>query len=189
MDSIDLSGKAFLDHWRWAADKGVMNRNTAQAFLTSCRKVMEVVEGREELDMRTADVEDILVRFQNLRGREFKPQTLETYKRRFRQAVTMFLKYVEEPETWRPSGTVQRSGTKKRSTRRNELRQDVGAVALDAPSTAPQAIEYRYPLTNGRIALLTLPTDLSMDDVVRLRAFVTTLALDFRPEDAARSER
>ena len=32
MEAFDTSGKALVEHWKWAADKGVMNPNTARTL-------------------------------------------------------------------------------------------------------------------------------------------------------------
>jgi hypothetical protein len=42
------------------------------------------------------------MQFQNLRKTKFKPAVLETYNRRFRQAVASYLNYLEDPGGWKP---------------------------------------------------------------------------------------
>src|SRR5258708_10109926 len=97
MESIDTSGKALVAHWRWAADKGLMNSNTANALRAACTQVLAVSENWETLDVRTIDIDDICRRFQNKRSKDFKPDSLDAYKRRFGQAVKLFLDYANDP--------------------------------------------------------------------------------------------
>ena len=88
------TGKTLIDHWSWAADKGVMNRNTAAGLRAACVQVLGVVDDPEQVNVANLDVEDLLTRFQNLRKQRFKPQVLEAYKRRFRNAVKSYKEYL-----------------------------------------------------------------------------------------------
>ena len=63
---METSVKAFLEHWNWAADKGVMNRNTAAGMRSACNQVLSVQDDWENLDVNTLDIEATLTRFQNL---------------------------------------------------------------------------------------------------------------------------
>lgn len=45
----------------------------------------------------------LLSRFQNLKKKEFRPNVLEVYKRRFRAARESYLEYLKNPGGWRPS--------------------------------------------------------------------------------------
>src|SRR5450631_3019798 len=101
--------KTLIDHWSWAAEKGVMNRNTAAGLRSACVQVLDVVENPEQGDIENLDVDDLLTRFQNLRKQRFKPQVLEAYKRRFRNAVKSYKEYLQNPGTWKPA-SQERSG-------------------------------------------------------------------------------
>jgi hypothetical protein len=39
MAETETSGKAFLEHWSWAAEKGLMNKNTAGGLRSACGQV------------------------------------------------------------------------------------------------------------------------------------------------------
>ncbi len=176
---MERTGRALVDHWNWAAEKGVMNKNTAAGLRAACTQVLGALGDWESVDIETLDVEDALTRFQNLKKKDFKPAVLETYKRRFRQAVTSYLAYLQDPGGWKPR-TVDRSST--RENRNDTVR------AVDTTTTSqhelPQTgfVEYPYPLRDGQIARLVLPRDLSTSEVKRLSAFLKTLAIDFEPD-------
>src|SRR5512137_46600 len=101
MESIDTTGKALVDHWKWAADKGLMNPNTAGAWRAACTQVLSVMDDWEKLDVRAMNVDDICLRFQNKRSKDFKPDSLDSYKRRFRQAAASFLDHAKDPSSWK----------------------------------------------------------------------------------------
>ena len=95
--------------------------------------------------MKTLDVEDTLVRFQNLKKKDFKPAVLEMYKRRFRQAVSSYLAYLEDPGGWKPR-TLERPAA--------DRDDENGAAATGfRPSRreVPQTgiVEYPFPAPRG----------------------------------------
>src|SRR5215210_2744552 len=100
--SIDASGKALAEHWIWAAEKGLVNANTARALRSACWQMHGVLEHEDLLDVRALDLEDLFRRFQNKRGKDFTPESIDTYQRRFRAAHASFLDYLSDPSSWEP---------------------------------------------------------------------------------------
>src|SRR4051794_12894439 len=98
---MDTTGKSLLEHWKWAADKGVVNANTASGLRAACSQVLSVLDDWETLDVAALDTEDVFRRFVNKRSKDFTPSSLATYKRRFNQAVAEFLSYTKNPDTYR----------------------------------------------------------------------------------------
>jgi len=186
VDTMDTTGRALVDHWKWAADKGLMNRNTAASLGAACSQVLGALDDWEQLDVRSLDIEDVAQRFQNRRSKDFKPASLEAYKRRFQQAVDLFLKYVEAPSSWKPGIRKRRSNAPRRVSRPDQVEHNEHAEP-DAPQgmVVPRdgLLNYPFPLGEGRIAHLKLPGDLKLADVRRLSAFLQTLAVDFDPKD------
>jgi len=177
---METTGKALVDHWSWAAEKGLMNRNTAGGMRSACAGVLSVLGDLDAIDVKTLDVEQALVQFQNLKAKGFKPKVLETYKRRFRQGVASYLSYVEDPGGWKPR-TLERPAPQERNGNHE------GESKPETPSRPtrqelPQLgfVEYPYPVREGQIARLILPRDLKMTEVKRLSAFMATLAADFQ---------
>lgn len=175
---METTGKSFVDHWNWAAQKGVMNKNTAGALRAACTQVLGVLENWEQLDIRGLDIEGTLVRFQNLKKKDFKPSVLETYKQRFRRAVASYLAYLDDPGGWKPRCLDRQVAEEK--TNGGDRPADSGRVSKHE---MPQAgvVEYPFPLREGQIARLFLPRDLKSSEVKRLAAFMSTLAVDFEP--------
>lgn len=181
MDHIDTSGKALIDHWKWAAEKNLMNVNTANALRAACSQVLSLLEGWETIDVRKIDVADVCRRFQNKRSKDFRPESLETYKRRFTQAVKLFLEYADNPSGWK-------APFQDRSPRKGKNAIPISNVKFvqrreeHTPSYQDNGlVDYPFPLREGRIAHLRLPVDLKLAEVKRLNAYLTTLAVDFEP--------
>jgi hypothetical protein len=184
VETIDTSGQALVDHWKWAADKGLMNANTAATLGAATRQVLGVIDDWKTHDVRALDVEDVLRRFQNKRSKDFKPKSLSTYKARFTQAVRLFLSYTDDPGGWKPGGSNTNGATR---PKRGSTKLAVGnETAIDRGNTpAPRMsglVEYPFPLREGRFAYLRLPVDLSAADVHRLTAYLNTLVMEPEPK-------
>lgn len=181
--SIATTGRSLVDHWHWAAEKGLMNRHTAAALRTACVKVLGAADQWEEVDVGNLDVEDAFHRFQTTHGKDYKPQTLEEYHRRFAQAVDSFLEYVRDPSGWHPSKA--RVTTPRKTTRKPTTNQRLPGATADQGTVEPLKgyMEYDYRLPGDRTAILRLPSDLTLADVRRIEAFLATLATDFEPAE------
>lgn len=178
---VDKSGKALVEHWSWAAKKGLMNQNTANGIKAAVSQVMKVLDDWETVNIEELNVEELLTRFQNLKLRQFKPQVLETYKRRFRLAHASYLAYLQDPGNWRPKTLAPRQTARNGERERNEPQERTRETPREHP--AANLVEFPYPIRDGQIARLILPRDLTLSEVRRLTAFMRTLTVDFAPED------
>jgi hypothetical protein len=142
------------------------------------------MENWEEADVSNLDVEELLARFQNLRKQKFKPQVLETYKRRFRNAVRSYLEYLHSPGTWRPTNQ-DRSVTTDRSRHASAAPITASAVGSAPHPRAAGEMEYPFPLRPGFMARLFLPVDLTNEEVTRIQNFVGMLVVNTGKTDGA----
>lgn len=180
---MESNGKALIDHWTWAAKKGLMNKNTAGGIKAACSQVLGALENGMEVDVPTLDVDNTLTCFKNLRHKKFKPNVLETYESRFRKAVISYREYLADPAGWKPRITER---TTKKAKSNGSSSTGVVQHVVERPSTMaatgiPQSnlMEYPFPIREGVMARLILPRDLKQSEIKRLTAFVSTLAVDF----------
>jgi hypothetical protein len=171
---METTGKALVEHWNWASEKGVMNKNTALGLRAACSQVMSVLEDWESVDIKTLNVDDALRKFQNLKAKEFKPQVLETYKRRFRLSVSSYLSYLQDPGSWKGT-TIERAPRQEKNSRTGEPE---AVVKTGGSIPTSGLVDYPFPLRDGQIIRLVLPRDLKKAEVKRLSAFMSTLAVD-----------
>ncbi len=178
---METTGKQFAEFWSWAASKGLMNENTAYSFSSPVRQIIGVSEEWQTIDVSKLDVDSLFTRFQNMRGRDFKPESLDKYFRRFRMALKLFLNYVENPTGWKYGGQL---GITSRKTKLNKSEKDKPAnETFEMPITQSgdsiQMVDYPFPLREKCIVRLKLPMDLKLDEVERLATFMRTFAIDF----------
>lgn len=184
----DTSGKSLTEHWTWAAEKGLMNQNTAIGLRAAVTKVLSVEENPDEVDIKTINVDDILRRFENLKKKEFTPGSLETYKSRFRQAIKSYLAYLDDPGAWRPAVRERQSPPDRNGTPRGKSKEHSNGSGPELPQQPQPAqpqkgrvIDYPFPLREDVIAHLWLPMDLKPSEAKRLTAFMSTLLADPEP--------
>ena len=185
---METPGKNLVEHWSWAAKKGLMNKNTAGAMRAAAAQVLGVLDDWQKVNITELDVDDVLKRFKTLRHADFKPESLETYDQRFRQAVKSYLSYVEDPGRWRFStrdraATPSRTATARvKATGHSTDDSGVPQVQVDhAPTsrrTPDLANSYPFPLRPGFTAQLVLPPDLKASEVKRLSTFMSTLVAE-----------
>src|SRR6266480_1665178 len=100
---MDMTGKSLIEHWNWAANKGLMNKNSAAALRAACTQVLGVLDDWQNMDVTTINPEDVVQRFKNLRAKDFKPESLETYGLRFKKALASYIAYTCDPGAWKPT--------------------------------------------------------------------------------------
>jgi hypothetical protein len=184
VDAPDTTGGALLQFYDWAGRKGVLPANTARMLKLAVSRVLENVDGWESLDVRGIDQEGTLRRFRNLRAHDFKPESLQTYEHRFRQAIRLFLEHSADPSGWRYLGRPRRLAPSPKTDEVSNSENELSTEETVAPrQTAMGLVEYPFPLREGRLAFLRLPVDLRMSEVRRLTAYMSTLAIDSDAED------
>mgnify|MGYP001296041567 CR=1 FL=1 len=188
---MNTTSQNMLEFFAKAASSGRIKPNVASNMATVARKVLEIEENWEQLDISQLDVEDFLTRFRNLRGLEYKQDSLVEYERRFRRAIAMYLEYIRNPTGWKyggPVNTNRNGGTsrKDKSSKVSETKSGYGSSteSLESASISVMAngvhmMDYPFPLRDGCIVRLRLPADLKVSEVERLAAFMRTVAIDF----------
>ena len=183
------SAQALVEHWSWASGKGLLKVPTARSLATACRGVLGVQDDWENLDIKTLDINDAFIRFENLRSHDFTQRSLRDYERRFRRAITSYLQYVEDPADWKYPSRASPSRVSRRSSQSNppsdqdesaDVLQPVANVADDS-SPKENIQEYMYPFRPDLMARLTIPTDATTAEINRLVAWARTLAIDYEP--------
>lgn len=172
---MDTSGKAFVDHWRWAAERGLLNKNTAAGLKAASAQVLGVLDGWQTVDVGNLDADDVVRRFKNLRKKDFRPKTLEIYGKRFKAALNSYRTFLEDPGNWRP--LIQQRPVKAGRGSAG-AKDDREPLAGDERAGKEALMEYPFPLRAGQTVRLLLPRDLKLAEVKRLQAFMVTLAVD-----------
>ncbi len=169
----------------WTISSGELVDATASALRTGCLKVLAVESDLSAVDIMTADIDNIVVRFRNkLRG-TIKDQTISTYDQRFRQTVDMYRKWLADDPSWRPATRNRGSGVgmakkpeKKGMVTTAGPKPEVSVAAAAEPSAGPHLLQYPFPIRPGVQGKITLPEDLTAKEARRIATFVASLAIE-----------
>ena len=182
--NTNTTGKQLVEHWNWAAERGVMNSHSAHALRAACTNVLSVLDNWQEIDVSGINVDDVVQRFKNKRARDFSPSSLDAYERRFRNAVVSFLAFAKNPSGWKPKARSERAPAKSsgkgydKKTRKTsvEIMNPADEPADSTPSRG--LIDYPFPLRDRQVARLLLPRDITVAEVKRIYGFMLALAVD-----------
>ena len=135
----------------------------------------------ESIDITSIDIEDTISRFTNLQARNYKPKSLEVYGKRLRKAIESYLDYIRDPGAWKPtSRQIQPINTSVNNKSKNEKKlQEEEIQPAQQAASGRGLIDYPFPLREGVTVRLMLPRDITINEVKRLNAFMSTLAVDF----------
>ena len=134
----------FLDY---LAQKGLMAHATVQARKAAINAVLGILEEQEAQDVTSINLDDVMVRFGNLQGKGYTPQSLVTYKGRVKAALEDFASYVDNPLGLNPiyrSANEGRLQARPRPARRKTI---PGARRLCLMSLDPSSKQFldRWP--------------------------------------------
>lgn len=168
---------------RWltrTAENGQMNANTAGGLKGACKEVLGAAfpDDWEGVNLTSLDVEDTVKRFERLRSAKFSPTSLSVYKSRFKNSVSMYLTFLENPSAWRYTPERPAALRKPRTPRERAPAASTAKPAAPTGGSQIETLTYPFPLRPGFSISLTLPTDLSSKEVERLSAYLSALAVD-----------
>lgn len=181
----DGTGSGLVSFWDWVGEKGIVKESTAGARRTAITEVLDALaDDPDQIDVRTLDVSDALRRFENLKSAKYTPGSLNTYKSRFRSAVEEYLQYLDEGSDWQPGIQARTRKKKKKAAADNTTsRPESQPSSAETPHahsswpSEPRLIEYPFPVREGVVAVLKLPSDLTASEARRLGAWLDALAL------------
>lgn len=184
-DLNDRTPGGVIAYSEYLADKGYATSAQVDPWRTAIQKVFSLVEGEawESLDLTTIDLDEYVARFQTLAGAQYKAESVTAYKRRIRNAIDAHEHYLStgRPPTFRQRATKKAEPKASEGATVSKLEVKDSATAPQVPVTGQPATgmtEFPYPLGDGRMISLRLPSRLKSDDVNRICAFIRTLQDD-----------
>lgn len=175
------TGLAFVQHWDWVAEKGLMPRATALAMRAAASQILKIENNWESIDVQSIDVDGLIGRFRNLS--KLAHGSLATYESRFRSGLASYLAYLDNPASYQPKGrkTVRDEKTRPRSKGSDKPAGPAAGTGPSAPVTiqaeTTRLVVYPFQVRRGVFAELKLPADLTVDEARRLGKFLEAAAL------------
>ncbi len=186
----NYSSKEFLEFLDYVSNRNLMKRNTVESWRTASQKVLSALDDSEKEDLRSLDVAEAAVRFENKMAGSYKPESLRVYKSRFSAAREHFLRWADDPSTFRisigtrngssaPKATSHKKNTKRGhpldSSRPSETREK---PANDGTPSSSDTLVLPIPLRPGvLVKVFGIPGDLTESEARKITAVINAYAL------------
>lgn len=163
----------FLDY---LSEKGMLNKNTAVSRKAASNKMLGILDAVEQADVRDINLDDVAARFGNLEGRKYTPQSLQVYKSRVATALADFLRYKNNPATFKtkPGGgaikLLKSTGSNLQSA---STQPNIDMPSADFSPHRIPSIDIPVPLrTNCIIQINGIPVDLKPSEAKKIAAVI-----------------
>jgi site-specific recombinase XerC len=168
----------FLDY---LGSKGLMNPQTASARKASANTLLGILPKEEVMDVTKLDLESVTQRFMNLKGSEFKPDSVRVYKSRVAAAIRDFASYKKDPLSFKPQ-------LEQRASKTTEKKNKAAAAAFNqvshanvinpSPAMQTEGIVFPIPLrADITIKIAGIPADMSQSEAKRICNVLMALAV------------
>lgn len=170
--------------------KGHLTSGSVRALKTGFTKVTRTLGGDdwEKIDARSIDVDEYMTRFANMTHGQYNAASLADYKSRVKKVLTWYMQFLSSPG-WVPE---VKSRTRTIKAHKAETAVETSKSAVDAnvateqeatpvqppPAALSKLVAFPFPLSDGTLANLYLPTTISAQDAKRMARFVETLVIE-----------
>jgi len=181
--STDRSRQGLMAFLDYLANKGLMSKNTAMSRKAAANKVLGILSEEESVDVVGIDLEEIMLRFQNLKGQSYAPGSLNAYKSRIKSALDDFEAYLSNPLGFKPNiqtrerklSAIETGASNQTSDAQNSsAAQSNRSVAARHASIDIVPIPIRSDLT---IHIQGLPFDLSKSEAQKISNVVLAMVV------------
>ena len=167
----------FLD---FLGDKGLMNPQTASARKASVGSLLGILNEDEAADVTKLDLNQVTQRFLNLKGSEFKPESVKVYKSRTESSIRDFVAYKKDPLSFKPA-LEQRAprSTEAKSKSPASERVETTPSSQHVPiSFQTDGLVFPIPLRpDVTIKIAGIPPDLSQAEARKISNVIAALAV------------
>lgn len=155
---------------------------SARAIRAAVSQILKIDDNWESVDVRSIDVDALFARFRNLS--KIAPGSLAAYESRFRTGLQSYLAYLDnptsyQPKTRKPAQRDDKTASKSKGTPTADSPVASSGSTTPVPTTGSTAklVVYPFPVRPDVFAELKLPADLTVDEALRLSAFLKAIAL------------
>jgi hypothetical protein len=183
MQMQDYSRTSLLEFLDYLGDKGLQNKNTVASSKGAANSMLSILDDTEATDLRQVDLDVVATRFANLKGSKYPPTTLQVYRARTGKAIQDFLRYKDNPVSFRIGSGSPKSKSSGPEAKTKTKPQGTGIDRDDRQRTdnlPDRAVILTVPvaLRPGCIMQLSgVPADLSHAEATKISNIVLAMAM------------
>ena len=182
--SNGYSATEFIEFIDYLADKGLLKKATASARKAAAFAFLDILDEDEKVDIRAIDLDSLAMRFANIQGSKFTPQSLTTYKSRYNSAYKDFIAYRDNPLGFKPNISQRKKRGNSSLTSTSPIGNKPAKVmpGLTTPTVTPdlagETIVFPIPIRKGVIVKVAgLPVDLTETEAEKITDVIKALAM------------
>ncbi len=174
-----------IEFLKFADEKGLMPKATAQSRATAASKFFELASDDERLDVRSVDLDSLANRFANKNKAAYTPSSLGVYRSRVVSAVSQFVRWSDNPSIYKPTTNKGSNGGKEQtsgpitSRKRSDINTQKELSSGNEPATSVNQVNVLetfavpIPLRTGlRLTMNGMPFDLTESEAERICSVV-----------------
>jgi hypothetical protein len=178
LKELDMNGgysrQALLDFLDYLGNKGLVKTATVASRKAAVNTLLSILSDEEAADLSNLDVDSLIQRFSNLKGADFKPESLRVYKSRLSSALEDFASWKRNPVAFKPQ-----VATRDRSTRSQARERPAQAAPETKTGTADALITESF---TSKIEEIVFPIPIRRGVIVK----VAGIPADLTPEEATK---
>lgn len=173
----DYSRESVLHFLDYLGSKGLMKRATVGGRKAAANALLGILSDEEASDLSDLNMDELVQRFSNLKGREFKPQSLSVYKSRLRAVLDDFENYRKNPLSFRPGLAPKERRQVGLSSKEGPQASNPTAPRTNRPVSLPDELIFPIPLRDGVVVRIAcIPSDLTAAEARKIANVVLALA-------------
>lgn len=188
--SNGYTASEFIEFIDYLADKGLLKKATASARKAAASAFLDILDDDEKVDIRAIDLDSLAMRFANIQGSKFTPQSLTTYKSRYNSAYKDFISYRENPLGFTPNISQRKKRGKTSSTttsvpietvskKPTKMMPGLTAPPTVTPDLSGETIIFPIPIRKGVIVKVAgVPVDLTEAEAGKIADVIKALAIE-----------
>ncbi len=192
----------------WLAEKGKVKASAISPLKNAVKAMFSTVDKEDWLDTEVANVDlnDYMQRFKNLSAGIYTAGSYAVYQSRINRAISWYKNFLKTPG-WAPaiksaeasSKEAKKAAPKTKPNQKTYTGIEEGEIVNSASTMQVGGMHnaltsglqqndadlliYPFPLSDGTVATLNLPRNISTADAKRLGAFIGTLVMDGQDDE------
>ena len=171
----DYSEASFSKFMRQSVVSGLINPATLRARKLAAEQLLAELKSHERQDLRLVDLDELCSRFHKLEGSSIRPESMDLYKSRLRDALDDFIAWTDDPGNFVPKESEQkqlREQLKREPEGHKRAREE---LALNPPRNPHQI--FPVPIREDLVVYIqNVPLDMTRQEADKIAAVVKALA-------------
>jgi hypothetical protein len=161
-----------LQFMNYLSTKGLMNKNTVAARKAAVNAFLGILSPEEAQNVTNLDLDEVAIRFQNLKRTDFTPESLKVYESRARNAIDDFKNFLQNPATFKPQVAAPRTQIIGKPDKENNRHAPRGGAAF-----FDHEVVFPVPIRPDVVVKITgIPSDLTKQEAAKIANVVNALA-------------